>query len=609
MILRNSIRQLWRMKGRACLFFLLLLLAAGLFSLGRGFQAINSRNMKAYEDGFMTIGTVEQKADAVEEIRRWDAGIKDYHVYNRPVYDRCVPLSVLDFEGADYLSGPEKRVFYGAYNPQYTMYKGLSSTIIVEASPLEDVVPDHPVTLTVTRVLSDGTGLWEGLNITFCNHYDPQPEKLYAGRTYIMSLQNRPGHDSEKKYEEDMVSEYVPWPILESDQVGPEGEELEDEVEIGAFYDEVTEGFYETRRGKRWLELLRVKDYTMHIFPVTATDNLHLIMAFYNGEAWITSGREFTKEEYEAGEKVCLVSENFALKNNLQPGDPIRLPLLYANHRSAASTMYGNSGYTVTTLLNTQGECYPIFEDSEYTIVGMYSGNIGLKDEYGLAYNEILIPSRSVRNSDENNIVAFGPMTGSTTSFQIENGTIRDYLEKWNRQGVDNVEITFYDGGYTQMEAGMENMKQISRLLVFMGLALVLMVLSYFTWLFIIRQGERTAVERCLGLTRRKCFLSLFTGIFLLISAGSVCGCTAGSLLSDRIAGSIGPAGYYDTSFSNGMISSGETEKTEEENGFPLQETIQAVCAILLAGSVISGAGIWLNLRAEPAKLLAKRGE
>ncbi len=271
--------------------------------------------------------------------------------------------------------------------------------------------------------------------------------------------------------------------------------------------------------------------------------------------------------------------------------------------------MYGNSGYTVTTLLNTQGECYPIFEDSEYTIVGMYSGNIGLKDEYGLAYNEILIPSRSVRNSDENNIVAFGPMTGSTTSFQIENGTIRDYLEKWNRQGVDNVEITFYDGGYTQMEAGMENMKQISRLLVFMGLALVLMVLSYFTWLFIIRQGERTAVERCLGLTRRKCFLSLFTGIFLLISAGSVCGCTAGSLLSDRIAGSIGPAGYYDTSFSNGMISSGETEKTEEENGFPLQETIQAVCAILLAGSVISGAGIWLNLRAEPAKLLAKRGE
>lgn len=94
-------------------------------------------------------------------------------------------------------------------------------------------------------------------------------------------------------------------------------------------------------------------------------------------------------------------------------------------------------------------------------------------------------------------------MRGSTTSFRIENGTIQEYLEKWNRQGIDRVEITFYDGGYTQMEAGIDNMRQISRILILMGLVLVLMVLLYFTWLFIIRQGERTAIERCLGLSRK----------------------------------------------------------------------------------------------------------
>ncbi len=606
-LMKNSIRQLWRMKGRAALFFLLLLFASGLLSLGGGFQEINSRNMKAYEDSSMTIGTVEQKADTVQEIRIWDAGIKDYHLYNRSVYNTFVPLSVLDFEGAGYLSGPEKRVFYGAYIPEYFMYENLMGSVVVEVTPTEDVVPDHPVELPVTKVWC-GTGLWEGLNITVCNHYDPNPEMLLAGHTYIMSLQNRPGHESEKEFPEDEVSEYVPGALLETDQVGTDGAPVEDEVEDGTFYDEVTEGFFETRRGRRWMEYLKTTDYTKHIFPVTGTGNIHLMMPFYNGEVYISSGREFTEEEYENGEKVCLVSETFAVKNGLELGDQIRLPLIYSNHRFAAGARFGISGLGVTALLNAQGEIYPAFEDSMYTIVGMYSGKVGLSDEYGLAPNEILIPSRSVKNSDTNNLVAYGPMRGSTTSFQIENGRIQDFMEKWSEQGIENVEIVFYDGGYTQLKAGIDNMKNISRILVIMGLVLVLMVLVYFTWLFIIRQGERTAIERCLGFSRKKCFLSLFTGIFLLIAAGSVCGCMAGSALSSRIAGSIGPASYYDLSFSNGRISTME-EETEGETGVPLDHTLWNLCGILLTGSLIAGAGIWLNLREEPMELLQKRGE
>lgn len=606
-LMKNSIRQLWRMKGRAVLFLLLLLFASGLLSLGRGFQEINTRNMKAYEDSFMTIGTVEQKADAVQEIRIWDAGIKDYHLYSRSVYNTFVPMSVLDFEGAGYLSGPEKRVLYGAYNPEYFMYENLMGYVVVEVTPTEDVIPDHPVELPVTRVFC-GDGIWEGLKITVCNHYDPNPEMLLAGHTYIMSLQNRPGHESEKEFPEDNVSEYVPGALLESDQVGPDGAPVEDEVEDGTFYDEVTEGFYETRRGRRWMEYLKTTDYTKHIFPVTGTDNIHLMMPFYNGEAFISSGREFTEEEYVNGEKVCLLSETFALKNDLELGDQIRLPLIYANHKNAAGIQFHTSGLRVTALLNAQGEIFPAFEDSMYTIVGMYSGRVGFTDEYGLAHNEILIPSRSVKNSDEDNLVAYGPMLGSTTSFQIENGRIQDFMEKWSRQGVENVEIVFYDGGYTQLKAGIDNMKNISRILVIMGLVLVLMVLSYFTWLFIIRQGERTAIERCLGFSRKKCFLSLFTGIFLLIAAGSVCGCMAGSALSSRIAGSIGPASYYDLSFSNGRISAME-EATEGETGVPLDHTLWNLCGILLTGSLIAGAGIWLNLREEPMELLQKRGE
>ena len=107
LLFKNSMRQLFRMKGRAALFLLLLIFASGLCSIGREFLVTNQAKMEAYEDSFMTIGTVEQKADQVEERRIWDAEIKDYRIYNSSVYDSYVPLSVLDFEGADYLSGPE----------------------------------------------------------------------------------------------------------------------------------------------------------------------------------------------------------------------------------------------------------------------------------------------------------------------------------------------------------------------------------------------------------------------------------------------------------------------------------------------------------------------
>ena len=80
LLFRNSIRQLFRMKGRAVLFLLLLIFAAGLCSIGRGFLITNQAKMEVYEDSFMTIGTVEQKADRVMERMVWDAEMKDYHL-------------------------------------------------------------------------------------------------------------------------------------------------------------------------------------------------------------------------------------------------------------------------------------------------------------------------------------------------------------------------------------------------------------------------------------------------------------------------------------------------------------------------------------------------
>lgn len=609
MIIGNSIRQLVRMKGRTFLFILLLILASGLFGMGRGFYAINKRNMDNYEASFITIGTVDQKASAFTEIRQWDAELKRYRIFSKNAYDTYVPESVLDFEAANYLSGPEKRIQYVAYNPDYITYGGVKQGIVIEASPLEDVVPDHPVPLRIRKILS-GQGLMEGSTITFCSHYDPEPEMLYKDKTYIMSLLDYPGHESEKEFSEDRPSEFRPGMGIESDQCAPDGSSLEEELMDGHFYDEVTEDFYETRRGQRWLRFLESIDYVQHIFPVTGTNDIHLMMSFYRGDNYISCGREFTQEEYDAGAKVCLISELFASKNRLQVGDRIRLPLLMSDHARSAGSRFRGTGFGMSSFLNGKGEIYDPFEDSEYEIVGIYGGATGLDGEYGMGFQEVVIPAASVKNSDADNLILAGPMHGSTTSFQIENGTIDEYMKQWSRQGVDNVEITFYDRGYTKLEAGMENMKSMARILVVMGAVMVLMVLGYFTWLFILRQGERTAVERCLGFRKSQSFLSMFSGIFLIILIGSAVGCTAGSALSARIGNTMEDASYYDTAFGNSAAVEMEEETGEKADTFyPAREAAEAMMTIWLLGGMMAGVGIGWNLRKEPMELLGKRME
>lgn len=614
MIMKNSIRQLLRMKGRAVLFLLLLFFASGLFSIGRGFWIINQEKTEAYEGTFKTIGLVEQKATAIEKREEWDPETGEYKIYPVKVFRSYHSPDVLNFEGADYLAGPEKRITYGAYWPDYDVYgrdsnvqdSGLRLGFILEVTPLEDGVLDHTMKVRVEKVWK-GRGVREGDIIRVCDHFNPKPDTIYADKRYVIDVYASLGDHAEGGLE------FCPGMAIRSMQMDTDGKWIPDEVEAGYFYEEVTEDFWESDKSRRWRNLLEVWDYPNHILPVTGTCDIGLLMPFYTGEAYLVSGRDFTEEEYAQGEKVCLISEVFARKNGLKIGDQIRLPLLVADHAYSAGIRYSASGGAGYSFLNAKGEPYEVFEDSQYTVTGIYGGSAGMLEEYGMGYQEVLIPGRSVKNSDADNIVSYGPMKGSTTAFQIENGTIEEYLAKWSQLGIDDVEITFYDRGYTELEANISNMGQIARILITAGMVMILMVLGYFSWIFILRQRERTAVERSLGFAKRHSFFSLFCGIFLLMLLGSAAGCTAGSCLAGRLSGSLGQTIYYDTSFGNSgksLTAAAAVEGTDTDVlDNPLLAACQNALLILAAGSMISGAGIVINLRQEPMQMFESRKE
>ena len=66
-------------------------------------------------------------------------------------------------------------------------------------------------------------------------------------------------------------------------------------------------------------------DWHYHSVPVTPVSDLNLLMAFYNGDAYVIEGRAFEQADYEEGRKVCMISRYFARNNGLKAGG--RLPL------------------------------------------------------------------------------------------------------------------------------------------------------------------------------------------------------------------------------------------------------------------------------------------
>lgn len=639
----NSIRQIRRTPLRSILFLVLVSLSASLLTLGVALYLIEEANMKRLEAVFVTIGLVSQSPDGSKDGRSWDAENQKYTTYKMPVYNGIVSPDALMFDGADYILPPKHRPYYGAYDPDlkypdssYIRLIAQTRTTfpIVVATPLEDCVPDHPVELKLLKELygingsvTREAGDWE--TVLFCDHYNPNPPKLYAGKTYVMALQWKNSHRDWAKTHtgvDAMRGEFAPrsdgsdYNDIVSTQYTPDGRLIPDEKPLANAYEEVTDGFFDTPEGQRWLELVKAMDIAEHTYPVIPTDNTQLLMSFYNGNASIVDGRDITAEEYSQGQLVCLISRQFAELNHYAVGDTLPVKLYYADYCDSASRDFPPDGLQLGNpnhLLNAKGKCYDVFEQHDYTVVGIYNeiNQASYSSGYDMAGFGVVIPGASVKNSDANNILDYGPMEGFNTVFQIPNGSVEQYQALWNQVSgaqdgkESNVQITIYDKGYTQIKAGLLQIKQVAVALLVSGLLVTVLILLFFCNMFIGKQKRRTAIERSLGMGKRACTISLLTGVLAIVSLGSVIGSVAGYALSGGVMSmlsALSKSVSYSTEFSNWAQAAADVDQMRLVTGM-VSPLVPLVCcaAIILIALVISLVQIRGNLRSEPLKLLS----
>lgn len=605
MIIRKSLLKLRRTPVRTMLFFLLVAFAAALLSTGGGLWQMCRENMARFEGMFQTIATVEQKPERYVRKEVWTADRGEYEVVNRAEYGDMIPLSVLSFEGADYISGPERRGWYAAWLPDYEMMdagSGVTSHMVVEASPVEDAVPAGPIKMEIKNILYTYYP-YNAPNFYYCDHFNPSPDMLYADKTYLMWIYDGLPHGWPEVWD---PPEYLSMEAIVSAQTGPEGAVLPNDLS-GSSIAEVTPGFYETEEGQRWLALVRELEMGIwHSAPVTVTDNLDLIPIFYDGSVSIIEGREFTEEDYSQGRRVCLISRKFAKRNDLKAGDVLHLPLRYGDYREPSSQANWSSRLTA------EGKNFPVFEEADWEICGIYDmlpGGFAKSSDYRLDDNEIIIPRASIKNDDSENIADWGPMKGWNTSFEIPNGTIEHWKKLWEQQGIEGLEITFYDKGYSVLEDGINRMKKMAFILLAAGGVSVLSVMLFFCHMFITKQGVATAVERSLGMTKRQCAGLLMSGILLLALCGCILGSVGGYFCAEKTAEKLTQVERFDRNFSAGMMYG-----QEEEGTTYLLEGSWRVCAV--TGAVVIGLTVGIasvmihgSLRKEPLALLSGREE
>ena len=393
---------------------------------------------------------------------------------------------------------------------------------------------------------------------------------------------------------------------------------------------------------ERWQEIVTLYDQTLHSFPVLGTENLASMYCFTKNEATIIDGRMFTEEEYDDGEKVCIISESVATNAGIQIGNIVtfnqfQIPKDYASGNESLDM--GIDGFMNNPAIGYEPIPYGFETENEtFTVVGIYRLENEWEDSaYSISPNTIFVPQKaqidggfggasydyealethwiSEGDSEEwvevtdyfTNIVDNGVL-GVFMSIILENGRMADFEEAIKETDyADRIFLTF-DQGY---EAAQESVQSViamaDKLFGFAAAGWVLLLLLY---ILLGQSPERKnlGIMRSVGAkphqARRYLFLSGLLPAAIGVAAGTVLSNTVAKLAQDKLV-SLTLTQAQSSAHSGGMVLDNSALA-----GMLAESTLSLQGMLILAAIQISVIGVLLWLHAaylahkKPRKLL-----
>ena len=666
-LIKGSLKQLARTPVKTLLFFLLIMAASLLLAFSGAVLAETTQRLEAAEGEFVTLCTVEQPRDSGETQPLWNTCREGYaegaiEMLNISVYRELLGPEVLDFEGADYVQGPEMRPYYMSFMPDYKISFDHTAgySVVAEFTVLRRLDEKRFLVRLERNLygLKSGSGgvvdsriydmLTEGAEVSVCTHNQREPQKFEPGKRYIGTLKfdqwnEKGGWDAESlvlftgpfstQVDPDTLQtaeggtvpmsgslwyEDGAWSYIESKYAEtPKSSEL-------AYADEVTGGFYgEGGRGQLWQNWAQAMEQYLRLekyFTVIPTNSLDLLPSFHDRSVMLTDGRAITEEEFASGAKVCLVSKAFLGSNYLDIGDKLPLSLIFGTYGQKFSWDSSAGFGGEASPLNADGQPYEPFWEAEYEIVGTYDMPFNENFQYvidtgkEIKGDSIIIPMKSVEASDRDNIAYYAPMNSQTTSFIIPNGTIEEFDRKL-REAVPeaaNLIINYDDSGYGKIKESLGNARLSGMMLFLAALLAAAAITVLLLYFFVVKEKKRTAIERSLGMTKGQCRVSLVSGIVIVALTASVIGSAGGALLMENADFTAREQEVTDSGYSleySMWANNQETVEIEAEVPAPLAVYVTVPLALTLFIAALALVMTGRSLRIEPIYLLSTKAD
>lgn len=236
---------------------------------------------------------------------------------------------------------------------------------------------------------------------------------------------------------------------------------------------------------------------------VHQVSDLSEIEAFHQNYLVPESGRLFTREEIEAGERLVVVSDVIADSLELEIGD--ELAILMPEQDTIGFYEWGME----------------LSREETYTLVGI----LDYHEDY---HKNIYIPA----SGNDPQPIPYGTDLGQAT---IVNGTSEAFLTAIEPHLPDSVVVSVYDQGYQTMANSITVVWNASIALSVIALLASLVVLIFFAYQYVDTQQETVGIMRSFGATKRESRRYLLAGMSLITFAAIALGILVGMNYADEL--------------------------------------------------------------------------
>ena len=294
-----------------------------------------------------------------------------------------------------------------------------------------------------------------------------------------------------------------------------------------------------------WSKSTQVGEYNGSSFAAVLTDDISLVPAWHQGAMFLNEGRMITKEEYETGAKVCMVSTKMAYLQGWKVGDKLDLHLYEfdAFFDVPAENLTGDH-YTSTPIYTY--DCEGFFDEGTYEIVGIF-GRKELLDTGETSpqvflnpWDCIYIPANSAPNAPG------GPVQTSLLTFHLQNGSIDAFKAAVEEVGLTDqvpgeyeIKFSYFDQGYSKIAGGLQEMNRNAKILLGLSAALLAVTMVLTAFLFSRQHKHSAGILRMLGGSKKQAFTAILVCAAAVVAAGGIVGTVLGGALTQSVGASI----------------------------------------------------------------------